>query len=587
MVQNPNEDLIKLREKIRHSTAHVMADVVTKMFPDVKLAIGPPTEDGFYYDFLTEDPFTEQHLKKIEKAMKKVIQRNLKFELHEYSRDEALDLNNDEPLKLEIISEIPDDEKITTYKHGHFEDLCAGPHVESTGKIPVFKLLSVAGAYWRGDENNHMLQRIYGTAFESKEELDKHLYRIEEAKKRDHRVLGKQLDLFSIHDEVGAGLVIWHPNGSRLRGIIEDYWREKHYDSGYDLVYTPHVGKSNLWEVSGHLEFFQENMFAGMEMEEQDYYLKPMNCPFHIMYYKSDLRSYRDLPMKIGEIGTVYRYERGGVLHGLTRVRGLTQDDAHIFCTEDQIEAEVNSVLDLTSNVLEHFGLKPNSYCLSTRPSKAVGDDQQWEIATESLRKTLESRGLNYVIDDGGGAFYGPKIDVNIQDALGREWQCSTIQFDFNLPERFSLKYIGSDGEEKKPYMVHRTLLGSMERFIGVLIEHYGGAFPTWLAPLQVRIIPVASAFNDYAHVLNDSLNSSFVRTELDDSNDSFSKKIRSSAIAKIPNLLIVGEKEQAWQTITWQRYGSKDRMTLAFDAFLALLQEEIINRRDWRTSDQ
>ena len=573
MVQNPNEDLIKLREKIRHSTAHVMADVVTKMFPDVKLAIGPPTEDGFYYDFLTEDPFTEQHLKKIEKAMKKVIQRNLKFELHEYSRDEALDLNNEEPLKLEIISEIPDDEKITTYKHGHFEDLCAGPHVESTGKIPAFKLLSVAGSYWRGDENNHMLQRIYGTAFESKEELDKHLYRIEEAKKRDHRVLGKQLDLFSIHDEVGAGLVIWHPNGSRLRGIIEDYWREKHYDSGYDLVYTPHVGKSNLWEVSGHLEFFQENMFAGMEMEEQDYYLKPMNCPFHIMYYKSDLRSYRDLPMKIAEIGTVYRYERGGVLHGLTRVRGLTQDDAHIFCTEDQIEAEVNSVLDLTSNVLEHFGLKPNSYCLSTRPSKAVGDDQQWEIATESLRKTLESRGLNYVIDDGGGAFYGPKIDVNIQDALGREWQCSTIQFDFNLPERFSLKYIGSDGEEKKPYMVHRTLLGSMERFIGVLIEHYGGAFPVWLAPVQAVIIPISDKHHEYAKTLESDLKSKNIRIFSDNRNQRMNLKIREAQLLKIPYMFIIGDQEMESDTISVRTRDDSSNQVMNYDELLDLIK--------------
>ena len=573
MVQNPDEDLIELRKKIRHSTAHVMADVVTRMFPDVKLAIGPPTEDGFYYDFLTEDPFTDQHLKKIEKAMKKVIQRNLKFELHEYSRDEALDLNNDEPLKLEIISGIPDDEKITTYKHGHFEDLCAGPHVESTGKIPAFKLLSVAGAYWRGDENNHMLQRIYGTAFESKEELDKHLHRIEEAQKRDHRVLGKQLDLFSIHEEVGSGLVIWHPNGSRLRGIIEDYWKEKHYDSGYDLVYTPHVGKSNLWEVSGHLEFFQENMFAGMEMEGQDYYLKPMNCPFHIMYYKSDLRSYRDLPMKIGEIGTVYRYERGGVLHGLTRVRGLTQDDAHIFCTEDQIETEVNSVLDLTSNVLEHFGLKPNSYSLSTRPSKAVGDDQQWEIATESLRNTLESRGLNYVVDDGGGAFYGPKIDVNIQDALGREWQCSTIQFDFNLPERFSLKYIGSDGEEKKPYMVHRTLLGSMERFIGVLIEHYGGAFPVWLAPTQAVIIPISDKHHEYAKTIEANLKSEKIRIFSDNRNQRMNLKIREAQLLKIPYMLIIGDQEMDTGTISVRTRDDSANQVMNYDELLDLIQ--------------
>ena len=573
MVQNPKEDLIELRKKIRHSTAHVMADVVTRMFPNVKLAIGPPTEDGFYYDFLTETPFTDQDIKKIEKGMKKVIQRNLIFELHEYSRDEALDLNDNEPLKLEIISEIPKDEKITTYKHGLFEDLCAGPHVESTGKIPAFKLLSVAGAYWRGDENNHMLQRIYGTAFESKEELEKHLDRIEEAKKRDHRVLGKQLDLFSIHDEVGSGLVIWHPKGSRLRGIIEDYWKKKHYDSGYDLIYTPHIGRSNLWEVSGHLEFFKENMFDGMDMEGQDYYLKPMNCPFHIMYYQSDLRSYRDLPMRIGEIGTVYRYERGGVLHGLTRVRGLTQDDAHIFCTEDQIEAEVNSVLDLTDNVLKHFDLKPNSYCLSTRPSKAVGDDQQWQIATESLRKTMESRGLSYEIDDGGGAFYGPKIDVNIQDALGREWQCSTIQFDFNLPERFSLKYIGSDGEEKKPYMVHRTLLGSMERFIGVLIEHYGGAFPFWLAPVQIVIIPIADKHHEYSKNLESKLLSENIRVFSDNRNQRMNLKIREAQLLKIPYMLIIGDQEMDSETISVRIRDDSTNQVMNFDQLLSLVK--------------
>ena len=573
MVQNPKEDLIELRKKIRHSTAHVMADVVTRMFPNVKLAIGPPTEDGFYYDFLTETPFTDQDIKKIEKGMKKVIQRNLIFELHEYSRDEALDLNDNEPLKLEIISEIPKDEKITTYKHGLFEDLCAGPHVESTGKIPAFKLLSVAGAYWRGYENNHMLQRIYGTAFESKEELEKHLDRIEEAKKRDHRVLGKQLDLFSIHDEVGSGLVIWHPKGSRLRGIIEDYWKKKHYDSGYDLIYTPHIGRSNLWEVSGHLEFFKENMFDGMDMEGQDYYLKPMNCPFHIMYYQSDLRSYRDLPMRIGEIGTVYRYERGGVLHGLTRVRGLTQDDAHIFCTEDQIEAEVNSVLDLTDNVLKHFDLKPNSYCLSTRPSKAVGDDQQWQIATESLRKTMESRGLSYEIDDGGGAFYGPKIDVNIQDALGREWQCSTIQFDFNLPERFSLKYIGSDGEEKKPYMVHRTLLGSMERFIGVLIEHYGGAFPFWLAPVQIVIIPIADKHHEYAKNLESKLLSENIRVFSDNRNQRMNLKIREAQLLKIPYMLIIGDQEMDSETISVRIRDDSTNQVMNFDQLLSLVK--------------
>ena len=491
--------LADLRTRIRHSAAHVMADVVTKMYPEAKLAIGPPTEDGFYYDFLVSHPFAPEDLEEIERRMGEVIAGRLPFMYKEYTHEEARAMNGDEPLKQEIIDEIPEGEVISTYSHGDFEDLCAGPHVASTGDIPAFKLLTVAGAYWRGDEKRPMLQRIYGTAFESSKALEDHLERLEEAKRRDHRVLGRELDLFSIHEQTGPGLVIWHPKGSRIRGVIEDYWKAEHYRSGYDLIYTPHIGRSTLWETSGHLEFFKENMFAAMDMEGQDYYLKPMNCPFHIMYYQNGLRSYRDLPMRIGELGSVYRYERGGVLHGLLRVRGMTQDDAHIFCRPDQVEEEISGVLDLTFHLLRSFGFEEFEVMLSTMPEKAVGDPERWELATESLRQTLERKGLTYGLDEGGGAFYGPKIDVHIRDAIGRLWQCTTVQFDFNLPERFGLRYIGEDGQEHEPYMIHRALLGSIERFMGVLIEHYGGAFPTWLAPVQAVIVPIADRHQEFA----------------------------------------------------------------------------------------
>ncbi len=537
-------DLIELRKRIRHSAAHVMADVVTTMFPEAKLGIGPPTDDGFYYDFMVEEPFSEQDLSRIEKRMRRVVQQNHTFEFHEYPRDVAEEMNASEPLKMEIIEEIPEDEKITTYKHGKFEDLCAGPHVESTGRIPAFKLLSVAGAYWRGDENRPMLQRIYGTAFESKEALDDHLHKIEEAKKRDHRLLGRQLDLFSIHEETGPGLIIWHPKGSRTRGIVEDFWREQHRKNGYELIYTPHIGRSGLWETSGHLGFYKENMYAAIEMEGQDYYLKPMNCPFHVMYYRNDLRSYRELPMRIGELGAVYRYERGGVVQGLLRVRGMTQDDAHIFCRPDQVADEVNGVLDLTFFLLSSFGFSDYDVMLSTRPEKAVGEHDQWELATESLRATLVERGIEYQIDEGGGAFYGPKIDIHIRDAIGRLWQITTVQFDFNLPERFGLTYIGEDGKEHRPYMVHRALLGTMERFMGVLIEHYAGAFPVWLSPVQAVVIPITDRHVEYAQELKARLEASNVRVDVDDGNDRMNAKIRNAQLQKVPYMLVIGDRE-------------------------------------------
>ncbi|MCH8063412.1 MAG: threonine--tRNA ligase [Chloroflexi bacterium] len=544
MTQKQDSELAGLRERIRHSTAHVMADVVTKMFPEAKLAIGPPIDDGFYYDFMIPEPFSDDQLGQIEDRMKQVISQDLRFEYSEYPREKALEMNAEEPLKLEIIEGIPEDEAISTYRHGDFEDLCAGPHVESTGKIPAFKLLSVAGAYWRGDENRPMLQRIYGTAFESQEALDEHLERLEEARRRDHRVLGRELDLFSIHDETGPGLIIWHPKGSRIRSIVEDFWRQEHYKAGYDVIYTPHIGRSTLWETSGHLDFYKENMYAPMDMDGQEYYLKPMNCPFHIMYYRTRMRSYRDLPMRIGELGSVYRYERGGVLHGLLRVRGMTQDDAHIFCTPDQVEEEIGGVLDLTFHLLRSFGFSEFEIMLSTRPEKAVGDPDRWELATESLRRTLEGRDLPFGIDEGGGAFYGPKIDVHIKDAIGRLWQCTTVQFDFNLPERFGLTYIGEDGKEHQPYMIHRALLGSLERFMGVLIEHYGGAFPTWLAPVQALIIPIADRHVDYAQEVRKTLAEAGIRVEVDGRNERMNAKIRDGQVQKVPYMLVVGDRE-------------------------------------------
>ena len=538
------QDLSGLRERIRHSTAHVMADVVTTMFPDAKLAIGPPTDDGFYYDFLIDSPFTPEDLEEIERRMRVVISEDHAFEYAEYPREQMNEMNADEPLKLEVIAEIPESEPISTYTHRDFEDLCAGPHIESTGRIPAFKLLSVAGAYWRGDENRPMLQRIYGTAFESEQALDEHLERLEQARLRDHRTVGRDLDLFSVHDETGPGLIIWHPKGARVRGLVEDLWKQEHYRWGYDLVYTPHIGRSTLWETSGHLENFKENMFASIDMEGQDYYLKPMNCPFHIMYYRNGLRSYRDLPMRIGELGSVYRYERGGTLHGMLRVRGMTQDDAHIFCRPDQIVAEVNGVLDLTFHLLDMFDFADYSIMLSTRPDKAVGSEEEWEVATGSLRSTLEDRGMAYEVEEGGGAFYGPKIDVHIRDAIGRLWQCTTVQFDFNLPRRFGLTYIGADGAEHQPYMVHRALFGSLERFMGVLIEHFGGAFPTWLAPVQAAIIPIADRHHEYAETVRSTLADAGVRAETDLRNERMGFKIRESQMQKVPYMLIVGDRE-------------------------------------------
>ena len=572
-------EIAELRSRIRHSAAHVMADVVTKMYPEAKLAIGPPTDDGFYYDFMVAEPFKEEDLEAIESKMREVIKRDHAFEYAEYAREEMLEKNANEPLKLEIINQIPADETISTYTHGDFEDLCVGPHVESTGKIPAFKLLSVAGAYWRGDEKRPMLQRIYGTAFETEKALDEHLERLEEARRRDHRVLGRDLDLYSIHDEIGPGLIIWHPKGARIRGIVEDFWKQEHYKAGYDLVYTPHIGRSTLWETSGHLDFYKDNMYAPMDMDGQDYYLRPMNCPFHIMYYKTAMRSYRDLPMRIGELGSVYRYERGGVLHGLLRVRGMTQDDAHIFCRPDQLVDEVNGVLDLDFKLLEAFGFKDLEVTLSTMPEKAVGDPARWEFATDSLRQTLEGRGIPYEVDEGGGAFYGPKIDVHIRDAIGRLWQCTTVQFDFNLPERFGITYIGDDGQEHQPYMVHRALLGSLERFMGVLIEHFGGAFPMWLAPVQATVIPIADRHIEYANKVKTQLTEAGLRVEVDARNERMNAKIRQAQVQKVPYMLVVGDREAEANAVAVRLRSGEDLGAVPVGDIQARLLDEVATK--------
>ncbi|MBN1692551.1 MAG: threonine--tRNA ligase, partial [Dehalococcoidales bacterium] len=476
-------------EAMRHSASHVMAEAVLSIFPDAKFAIGPAIEDGFYYDFDLPRTLTPDDLPVIEKKMGEIVKADLPFKHREISKAEAKKLFADQPYKLELIEEIADD-KVGVYKQGKFIDLCRGPHVKSTGEIKAFKLTSIAGAYWRGDEHNAMLQRIYGVAFGSQKELDDYLARLEEAKKRDHRKLGKELDLFIIPEDIGGGLVIYTPKGGRIRSVIEDFWRQEHFANGYEILYTPHIGLSKLWETSGHLDFYKDDMYSPMTIDEQEYYIKPMNCPFHMLAYKSQLRSYRDLPLRWAELGTVYRYERSGVLSGLMRVRGFTQDDAHIICTPEQMNSEISEVLRFSLYMQKKFGFKKYKVYLSTRPNDAIGEGKMWDDAQNALRRVIDENKLDYEVDEGGGVFYGPKIDIKIEDVLGREWQTTTIQFDFNLPERFDLVYFGADGKEHRPYMIHRALFGSWERFFGLLIEHYAGAFPTWLAPVQVKIIP-------------------------------------------------------------------------------------------------
>ena len=531
-------------ETIRHSAAHLMAAAVKKLYPETKFDIGPATENGFYYDFDMEYRLTVEDLAQIEKAMKKMLGGKVKFERFETTREEAKRLLADQPFKLERLADIPEGESISFYRSGDFIDLCRGPHVESSAEIGAVKLLSVAGSYFRGDESNKMLQRIYGTAFATAEELKEYLTRIEEAAKRDHRKLGTELELFGFSEQIGPGLVLWHPKGALIRHLVETAWKEEHYKNGYQLLYTPHIGQSVLWETSGHLDFYHDGMYSPMQIDEKDYYAKPMNCPFHIEVYRSRLRSYRELPLRWAELGTVYRYEKSGSLHGLMRVRGFTQDDAHIICTPESIEEEIAEVLRFSLYINRMFGFTDIKPYLATRPAKAVGEPERWAKAIDSLEKAVAKAGLECEVDEGGGAFYGPKIDLKIKDAIGREWQTTTIQFDFNLPERFDMTYIGADGQKHRPYMVHRALLGSLERFFGILVEHYAGAFPLWLAPEQARILPVSDKQVEQAMAIRDEMRKAGFRVEVDPQAAGLGAKIREARSARLPYIFVLGEKE-------------------------------------------
>lgn len=565
-------------EKIRHSMAHVMAEAVLEIFPDAQIAIGPAIDNGFYYDFDLPRSLSEQDLEDVTERMKAIIKSNKEFKRSVVTRDEAKEMFKDQKYKLELIDAIEEGSEISIYNQGGFTDLCRGPHVESTKELnpEAFKLLSVAGAYWRGKETNPMLQRIYGTAWLTPKDLRLYLDHLADIEKRDHRKLGKELDLFSLHEEAGPGLVYWHPRGARIRQAIENFWREEHYKNGYEMIYTPHVGKSWLWETSGHLGFYKESMYPKMEMDNMDYYVKPMNCPFHIMIYQNSKKSYRDLPCRWAELGTVYRYEKAGALHGLMRVRGFTQDDAHIFCTPDQMDAEIMEVLRFSLYMLHSFGFNDIHAYISTKPEKSVGEQEKWDAATEALKRAVEKEGISYDVDEGGGAFYGPKIDLKIKDAIGREWQLSTVQFDFNLPERFKLTFVDKDGTEKRPYMIHRALLGSIERFFGVLIEHYAGAFPPWLSPDQVAVIPVAESANDYACELERKLRQDGFRAKSDLSNDRMNAKIRKAQQMKIPYMLIIGDKEKENGTVSVRYRNGKQDNGLSYEAFASALKAKI-----------
>jgi threonyl-tRNA synthetase len=579
--------------KIRHSAAHVMAQAVVEMFPDAKYTIGPPVENGFYYDFDLPRNLTPEDLQQIEKRMRQIVQGRHEFRKTVVSAEKAKEIFADQPYKLELVEGLekgdfdeygnPRSEKpeISIYQHDTFIDLCRGPHVENTKEIKqdAFKLMNIAGAYWRGDEKNKMLQRIYGTAWEKVDDLKQYLWKLEEAKKRDHRKLGRELDLFSISDDVGAGLILWHPKGAMIRVLVEDFSRNAHLQNGYEWVFSPHIGRAQLWKTSGHLDFYKEGMYSPMDIDGEPFYAKPMNCPFHIEIFKSHLRSYRDLPKRYAEYGTVYRYERSGTLHGLTRVRGFTQDDAHIFCRPDQVEQEINRALEFSLYVLRSLGLTDLKAYLSTRPEKFVGDPVKWDTATDALRQAIEAHRLPYEIDEGGGAFYGPKIDLKVMDAVGREWQLSTVQFDFNLPERFGLEYIGEDGQPHQPYMVHRALLGSMERFFGVLIEHFGGAFPVWMAPVQVVVIPIADRHVDYAREVAQKLRVEGMRVELDERSERMNAKIRDAQKQKAPYMLVLGDNEMnAGQVSLRVRDGSQQN-NIPLDEFLARAKDRIARR--------
>lgn len=565
-------------QTLRHSASHIMASAVLELFPGTKLGIGPAIEDGFYYDFDLPVKISESDLSRIEQKMKEIIEKDYKFIRQELSKEEAKKLftQRNEVYKLELIDEIPE-EKVSIYTHNNFVDLCKGPHIESTGQLKFFKLLSISGAYWRGDEKNPQLTRIYGTAFFTEEELNEYLNRLEEAKKRDHRKLGRDLELFEIFEEdFGSGLVFWLPKGAIVRRIIEDYLKEYHIKNGYKIVYTPHVAKTTLWEKSGHLGFYSDYMFSPMDVEGQKYIIKPMNCPGHVLIYKSKLHSYKELPLKFFELGTVYRYERSGVLHGLMRVRGFTQDDAHIFTTFENLQEDILSLLDMVTEVLSKFGFKDYEIKVSTRPQKYIGDLEHWEIAENSLKVALEKKNLRYEIDPGEGVFYGPKIDLKIKDAIGRLWQCSTIQVDFNLPQRFDVKYRDKDGKDKYVVMVHRALLGSLERFFAVLIENYAGNLPLWLAPVQVIILPISIKFNDYAYEVNKKFLENNFRSEVDDSDATLQYKIREAISKKIPFLIILGEREQKNNTVSVRKYSENTTHTYQLDEFIEKLKLEV-----------
>ena len=552
MAEKETKDAQKLErlEIMRHSASHIMAEAVSSLFPDVKFGIGPAIADGFYYDFELPRTLIPEDLGAIEAKMQKITAEGLPFLREEVDKKTARKMFSAQPYKLELIDELPD-QTLTIYRQGSFVDLCRGPHVASTKEIKAIKLLSIAGAYWRGDEHRPMLQRIYGTAFETKEELEQYINKLAEAAKRDHRKLGKALDLFSLHEEAGAGLVYWHPKGALVRHIIEDFWKKEHFKRGYDIVYSPHIAKVDLWKTSGHWEYYRDSMYTPMEMEGQDYLIKPMNCPAHILIYKTQLRSYRQLPLRWAELGTVYRWERSGVLHGLTRVRGFTQDDAHIFCRPDQLEDEVVGVVDFARFMLKTFGFEEYEVKLSTRPYKYAGTIEVWDHATQMLKGALNRLKIPYEVDPGEGTFYGPKIDIALKDSLGRTWQGPTTQVDFNLPERFDVNYIGEDGLEHRVVMIHRTVLGSMERFFGCLIEHYGGAFPVWLAPVQAIIIPIADQHLDYARKVAAELKGAEIRVEVDERSERMNLKIREAQLQKIPYMLIVGDEEIGSSTVS------------------------------------
>ena len=580
--------------RIRHSTAHIMAQAVIEMFPEGKVAIGPPIEDGFYYDFDLPRALTPEDLEVLEARMREIVGGDFEFKKEVLQADEARQVFADQPYKLELIEGLeqggydeygePLKEKpeISIYTHDQFIDLCRGPHVNDTGKInpDAFKLLNVAGAYWRGDEKRPMLQRIYGTAWVSADDLEQYLWKLEEARKRDHRRLGKELDLYSVSEDVGPGLILWHPKGGMVRKLAEDYCQDQHEIGGYDFVYSPHIGKAQLWETSGHLDWYQEYMYSPLDIEGQEYYLKPMNCPFHVQIYKSRIRSYRDLPLRFAEWGTVYRYERSGVLHGLLRVRGFTQDDAHLFVLPDQMPEEIDRVLEFSLNILRAFGFKDFQAYLATRnPDKAAGSPEQWEAPTKALRNALNRAEIAYQVDEGEATFYGPKIDLKVRDALGREWQLTTIQFDFTLPERFNLVYIGEDGQEHRPYMIHRALLGSMERFMGVLIEHFAGAFPTWLAPVQTILIPIADRHLEYAEKVSEFLSKEGLRVEVDGRGERMNAKIRDAQNLKIPYMLVVGDREVEGNQVSVRLRTEENLGAMSLQAFLDLANQEIAER--------